>query len=339
MNYPPGFGYDKVAVAHHLDDNIETVIYNMVRGTSIAGLRGILPLSRGNLIRPLLEFERTELMAYAQKNQIQWREDSSNESVVYKRNYIRHEITPKLSELNPDFRKVMHDSMEKNREVEKVFMDNMEKLRTEALRREGAEFYISKKIIEEKNIGPYVLFHLIGLFGFNYQQCKDVLGAIDLQAGKRFESPSHQLLIDRDRLIIYENRDEKLADGNLVELSIGKNNLSGILVNVEMIVGDGEVKIDPSPNVACLDADKLTFPLKWRRWQQGDWFVPLGMQGKKKLSDFMIDKKIPLNLKTGIMVVLSGQDIVWVAGQRIDERFKITSHSERVLRISWCRNN
>ena len=332
------FGYNKVAVAHHLDDSIETVIYNLVRGTSIAGLRGILPKSRENVIRPLLEFEREELLAYARKNQIQWREDSSNAVTKYKRNYIRHELIPKFPELNPDFRTVMRDSLEKNREVEQVFLNSVGGLEKEILKKKEGEFFISKKSIREKGIGPYVLFHLIQAFGFNYHQCKDILEVMDLHAGKIFVSPSHRLLVDRSQLVIYENRKEYVVnEGGVQELSIGRNEINGAVVLIELLAMD-EIEVKPDPNRAYLDADQIVLSLKVRKWQQGDWFVPLGMKGKKKLSDFMIDKKIPLNLKDDIRVVLSGEDIVWVVGERIDDRFKVTGQTKRILRMTWDNN-
>uniref|UniRef100_UPI0040470938 tRNA lysidine(34) synthetase TilS n=1 Tax=Roseivirga sp. TaxID=1964215 RepID=UPI0040470938 len=319
---------NKLVVAHHLNDNFETVLLNLVRGTSISGLRGMKPKT-GHLIRPLLDFGRDEIEHYAISEGITWREDSSNASEDYKRNFIRHQIVPRLSGLNPGLLETFKKTAEKNLEVERVFLERMLTL-SALLKTNGETVEIGKEDLKQNNVGAFQLSEIVKPYGFNFQQSKEVLEAIEGIPGKLFLSSTHKLVIDRSALLI-----TPVGHKPFVPLYITREQNS-------FVISGNEYKIQRSHDVrtlernaatAELDSAKLLFPLVVRGFQEGDYFFPLGMKGKKKLSDFMIDEKIPLNLKKDVRVMLSGQEIVWIIGHRIDDRFKVTKETQELIRI------
>lgn len=317
-------GYQKVATAHHLDDSLETVLLNLVRGTSIAGLRGILPIN-DKVIRPLLDFTKHELTDWALEQGVKWREDASNQETDYQRNLIRHEVVPKLEMLNPDLLGTFRNTLSRNREVEQVFLSKVAKVRNEALTESEGVVYIRKDALT----GSYLLERLIRPFGFNYTQAGQILEAVDGISGKEFISDSHHLVLDRESLVITPLSLEQEAfeiDENDREVYV-----NGVHYSVKLVPAAGLVATWKTEQNALLDMNKLVFPLKVRSWQEGDAFYPLGMTGKKKLSDFMIDRKIPVNLKNRVSVVVSGSEIVWVAGMRIDNRYKISPDTSTVF--------
>jgi tRNA(Ile)-lysidine synthase len=319
---------DKLVVAHHLNDNFETVLLNLVRGTSISGLRGMKPKT-GNIIRPLLECERSDIEGYAKADGIEWREDGSNASDDYKRNFLRHQVVPKLSELNPSLIETFKNTIEKNTEVEAVFLDSIEKLKS-IMKMQGDIHKISKDDLKQYQVGPFQLFEILKGFGFNYEQSKEILEGVDGISGKQFLTSTHELIIDRASFIISTlNRDT--FEPLLISQEQTRFTLSGNEYSIQKL--NESEPLERNAAIAELDNSKLNFPLTIRAYQEGDYFYPLGMKGKKKLSDFMIDEKIPLNLKKDIRVMLSNHDIVWVVGRRIDDRFKVTEKTKQVLRI------
>ena len=320
---------DQLAVAHHAQDNLETVLLNLARGTSISGLRGMLPKS-GDIIRPLLGFERDEIENFAKQEGIEWREDSSNASDNYKRNYLRHQIIPAFTELNAGFYTTFQNTLEKNLEVEKVFQEKITALKPYI--EEVVDGYrFSKDQIILSGIGAFQLSELLKPFGLNYEQSKELLVAMEGISGKTFNTSSHQLLVDREYVFITAHQTNEF-ESFLIEEGQGQFSLSQQTYEIKRLNGDSEV--DRNPSNAFLDFNKLTFPLAVRAWKEGDYFFPLGMKGKKKLSDFMIDQKIPLNLKDQIRVLTSEESIVWVIGHRIDDRFKTNEQTKEVLSIS-----
>ena len=319
------FGYHKLATAHHLNDNVETVVGNLVRGTSISGLRGMLP-GKSRLIRPLLKIPRDQIESFAESQQIRWREDSSNKTDDYKRNFIRHHILPEFEKINPNYLEVIETSREKNEEVERVFEDYLEKIRKEVYMDETS---LSIDKLKSNGVGPYVLSKLLKVHGFNYDQSKSILSSLNGGIGNVFLSQEFVLTVDRDYLYIDEREDSSNKRA-LIEQGSTKLETS----NRFSFHRTKDLKINRDENQAFLDYDKLKFPLEVRTWEQGDYFVPLGMKGKKKLSDFMIDTKIPLNLKQRQEVVISNGEIVWVVGKRIDDRFKVTNETKDVFLIT-----
>ncbi len=320
---------DQLAVAHHAQDNLETVLLNLARGTSISGLRGMLPKSV-NIIRPLLGFEREEIENFAKQEGIEWREDSSNASDNYKRNYLRHQIIPAFTELNAGFYATFQNTLEKNLEVERVFQEKINALKPYI--EEVVDGYrFSKDQIIHSGIGAFQLSELLKPFGLNYEQSKELLVAMEGISGKTFNTSSHQLLVDREYVFITAHQANDF-ESFLIGEGERRFVLSEQTYEIKRLNGDSEV--DRNPSNAFLDFNKLTFPLEVRAWKEGDYFFPLGMKGKKKLSDFMIDQKIPLNLKDQIRVLTSEESIVWVIGHRIDDRFKTNEQTKEVLSIS-----
>ena len=317
--------YQKVATAHHLNDSLETVLLNLAKGTSISGMRGILPV-RGRIIRPMLDFSRAELEQMMKAAGLAWREDSSNKDTYYQRNLIRARVVAPLMSINPDLLGTFRDTIARNREVEQVFQAAMERLRATAVREEEEHVLISKAQLT----GAYVLEQLLKPYAFGYGQAKEVWKAIHGHSGALFSSGTHDLVIDRHHLVITpataHEQTEVLINKCDTEVTI-----SGKAYDL-MIIDSGEMPEDwKNSNHAFLDLDKLRFPLRLRAWQEGDYFYPLGMKGKKKLSDFMIDRKIPVNLKPGLRVLESAGEIAWVVSLRVDDRFKITADTRRIF--------
>ena len=326
-------GYDYIALAHHQNDQLETMLLNLTRGTGIAGLHGISP-KRGRFIRPLLFADKEKLFGYVTEKQIIWREDSSNASTKYQRNKIRQEVVPVLEELNPNLSQTISQTAEKVGAVERFFYREAEKLKQESLQQEGQNWRIQLQPLLASSEPTLFLSEVLNQWGFSYPQAREIL-AVYQQAstvsGKIFDSPTHRLNLDREQLIISPKDLQEYQS-----LEIGEEEETVTYINWKLhfrtLTAEG-YKIKTDPKLASLDKNKLQYPLKLRKWKAGDWFCPLGMKQKKKLSDFMIDQKIPLNLKEHVLVLTSGETIVWVVGQRIDNRFKLTDKTTEVLEV------
>jgi tRNA(Ile)-lysidine synthase len=322
--------FSKIATAHHLNDSLETAIFNLSRGTGILGLQGILPLKEG-YIRPLLFASREMIHEYAKSNKLDWREDRTNSSVKYSRNLIRHHVIPELKKINPNLEFTFSQSMEKISAASRIYKNFIAKQKATLLHTENGVITIDKNDLSHTIEPEIVLFEALEEYDFNFAQVKDILAVFEGQPGKIFYSSTHQLFIDREKLIIekkdlpkYQKR-QIFEDTGSVELEKGKMTFKRF--------SSKQIAISTDKNVAMLDLDKLQFPLLIRTWKHGDVFYPLGMKGKKKVSDFMIDEKIPVNLKKQTLTLFSGNDLVWVVGHRIDERYKITEQTNNILRI------
>jgi tRNA(Ile)-lysidine synthase len=323
--------YDKIAVAHHQNDVLETMLLNLVRGTGIAGLHGISPV-KGKIIRPLLFADREQIMEYVAKNNLGWREDSSNESNKYSRNLLRNEVVPLLKKINPDIENSIRQTSEKVSAAEKIFADHIEKLRDAVFTLKAQVHYLSLEKFSGKDRNVPVLFELLKDYGFNYPVTKEIFASLDSSSGKSFESPSYSLVKDRDQLVIAL---KDLLEFMSLTIEEGVSEITAKHFKLSFKISSGEnFKISSSRDVACLDLDKLKYPLQLRKWKEGDWFCPLGMNKKKKLSDFLIDQKVPLNLKDRVYVLTSNGSIVWIVNYRVDERFKVTEKTQKVLSVS-----
>lgn len=326
-------GYDFIALAHHRNDQLETMLLNLTRGTGIAGLHGILP-KRGRFVRPLLFADKEKLFGYVTEKQIIWREDSSNASTKYQRNKIRHEVVPVLEELNPNLSSTISQTAEKIGAVERFFYSQADKLKQESLQQEGENWRIQLQPLLASSEPALFLSELLTGWGFGYPQAREIM-AVYQQAstvsGKIFESSTHRLNLDREQLIISP---KDLQEYQSLEIGEEEEEIRYISweFHFRTLTAEG-YKIKPDSNLASIDKNKLQYPLKLRKWKAGDWFCPLGMKQKKKLSDFMIDQKIPLNLKEQVLVLTSGETIVWVVGHRIDNRFKLTDKTTEVLEV------
>ena len=323
------YGYDHVATAHHFGDLIESILLNLVRGTGMDGLRGIAG-QKQNIIRPMLFANRDMILSYAQANGIQWREDASNETDDYPRNFLRHQVIPRLEELNPAFQdnfRSTHERLLAAREYALAFLAG---IRSSAIQvRSDGSVTIDIEKIAELPSPAVLLWELIKDTGFKYDQCKQITA--QHQPGKIFFSDTHQLVVDRSTYILEKRRRREFAKITIErEQPVAGDKAYGLLLRE---YASTEFVLRKDTRICQIDAGKLKYPLVWRRWQSGDYFVPLGMQAEKKVSDFLIDLKIPFNNKADVTVLESDGEIVWIVGYRINDRYKVTSQTQRVLVI------
>lgn len=323
------FNYDRIAVAQHKDDQVETVLLNLVRGTGLRGLRGMLPLN-GNVVRPLLCVTKSEVLEYANDNNLSYRNDSSNESDDYRRNFVRNNVLDLLQKMNPSVVDTISMEADYLRDAEKIVAKDVAKKFEEVSETVGAATRISIEKLKSLDAVSFYLFEFLHKYGFNSDVVKAIVKSLDGPSGKQFASPTHQVLKDRDHLILsrpYTNGDIVHQIDDLV-----REIEAPIHLTFEEIPADN-FEIPTSKSVACFDSDSITYPLTLRRWKQGDFFYPLGMKGKKLLSDFFIDNKISRLEKENIWLLVSADEIVWVVGHRIDNRFRVLSDSQQVTRV------
>lgn len=313
-----------VATAHHLNDSLETVLINLARGSGIEGMAGIAPKS-GSRIRPLLFATRSDIENYAAENEISWREDSSNLTDDYQRNFIRHNILPQLQKLNPSLEGTFRETSSKIQGELIIFKNILVEWIKLHVHQDGKITRINKHGLLPGEGNAY-LWHYIRQFGFSYSQSEDIVRALSGQSGKQFISTTHKLVIDRDFLIltpVYQIVEEVIIENIQATALLGS--LQMLIKPVE------ELTLSKDPQLAIVDFDKVTFPLVWRRWRAGDLFYPLGMTHRKKISDFLINIKISRGEKDYVTVLESAGEIVWVVGHRIDNRFRLTPESRKGL--------
>lgn len=325
-------GLAYIATAHHQRDQAETMILNLTHGTGLAGLHGI-QVKNGHVIRPLLGLGRDDLHEYLVERGLRWREDDSNDSPVYQRNLLRHEVLPVLREINPNLDETMAATAERVGGAEEIVRRYVADTATQARRDEDEVTYLNIATLQKTAATALVLHEILRPFGFAWPMVKDIVGAFGGESGRRFDSPTHRLVKDRENLVITPRRTSQFGT---FQLAAGQTDLlaDGLRLKAELHDDARHFIIPRSKSTAALDADKIKFPLTLRRWQEGDWFMPLGMKGKKLLSDFLIDQKVPLNLKDDVRVLTSADGkICWVVGWRVDERFKVEDATERVLTV------
>ncbi|MGD1842412.1 MAG: tRNA lysidine(34) synthetase TilS [Thermonemataceae bacterium] len=321
---------DFIATAHHLNDSIETVLFNLTKGTGLAGLHGILP-KQHQLVRPLLFADKNSIEHYAIAQQLSWREDASNQINKYARNLIRNEVVPQLKQINPSFERTFQETLEKIRGVEVIFSTTLENLK-QKLQYDQQVIRLAIQEIPSDGSRIVLLYELLRTFNFNFTQTKELLKQLDGQAGKQFVSETHLLVKDRNYLIITPKQTTTMQTYAIsLEEEVFKN--EHIYLSWQELSLTTNFQIPTAAHLACLDADKIVMPLEVRSWQEGDWFYPLGLKGRKKVSDFLTDLKIPRNLKQNVWVLTAKKQIVWVIGWRIDDRFKITGQTDKVLII------
>ncbi len=330
--------YRYYATAHHNDDQIETFLINLIRGTGIRGLHGILPKS-GKLIHPLLFTNRKEIENYSSENNIGFREDSSNKKTDYERNRIRHELLPVLNRISPGYRQTFKNNIERFRATEKIFNLHIKETWKSVAKEDGKETRISITSLHALEEVQLYLFEFLFPFGFNESDVQQIANALTGQPGKQFYSGSHQLLIDREWIMIKAfSKDDKIQE----EFFITKDQtIISNPINLEFknFKKDKGFRINSNEFICQLDANTLVFPLKIRKWKQGDFFYPLGMKGKKLLSDYFTDRKFSLFQKEEIWLLTSSEKIVWVIGHRSDDRYKIKGSTENVLEVSYKPGN
>ena len=312
---------DFVITAHHKDDNVETFFINLIRGTGINGLCGIKTKNK-NIIRPLLEISRQEIEHYLNQKNIKYRHDSSNSEVKYLRNKIRHQLMPLLKEMNPNIQQTITDEMFVLDGISKVFQKQINTIRERLLKEKGGIYQLNiSQLIELEHLEIF-LFEILKPFGlFEIDQ---IIKAINSQSGKQFFSETYQIIIDREEIIIslLENYQD---DIEILEIETEIQNPLSMKFTTSL-----DFSLDKNLNIAKLDFEKLSFPLKLRKWKNGDKFKPLGMRNFKKVSDFFIDEKYSLLDKQKQWILCSDDDIVWIVGNRIDDRYKIETHTKKV---------
>lgn len=317
-----------IAIAQHKNDHIETALLNLARGTGLAGLQGILP-KRGQIIRPLLFLDSKEITAAVAQFDIPYRDDSSNFSNKYSRNKIRLDIVPQFEKLHPSFVETMGENIARFQDAHNVLQTFVGELRQKLfIQKSPAAWEIDKETLRNRDLA--LLYYLFEPFGFSKAVLYDLQNALDKDSGRILESPSHQILVDRKKILL-QKTDHTVPQ--VIAVDSDSNEVCWQNMRFKMVVSE-DLAIISDPNIAKLDWDKLVFPLQVRSWQEGDYFHPLGMQGKKKLSDFFIQKKITLFEKKNIPIWLNGNgDILWITEQQIDDRYKITENTQKVLTL------
>jgi len=321
------YAYSVIALAHHQNDAIETILLNLTRGTGIAGLHGILP-KNGNLVRPMLFLKREDIDGLIQSHKLNYREDSSNSSAKYARNKIRLEVIPKLKELNPALEETFERNLEHFRELEILLGQKLDQLRNELLIEHDDEIHIP--IDEVKKLQPQklLLYELLQDFGFNESTVADMISSLDKHSGRIFESADFTLLLDRTDLVLSKKQQQPVVELqiNPLDHELHYNNY-----RLSILHDDSPLIIKDNPMAVSIDTDLLIYPLTMRSWQQSDYFYPLGMKTKKKLSDFFIGLKVPLHQKKQIPLLVNGNgDIIWTGGYRPDNRYKVSAKTKKV---------
>ncbi|MEM6735493.1 MAG: tRNA lysidine(34) synthetase TilS [Bacteroidota bacterium] len=324
--------YQKIATAHHLSDCLETTLLNLTRGTGVKGLAGI-PVENEQIIRPLLFATKKELLFFAQEKGLSWREDASNLRTDYNRNKVRLEVIPTLKEINPSLEGTFKNTHERLNLLADFLHQRAEKILEIHFNQVEKELDLSW-IREHTDL--LILYEILSYYGFNYVTAKEIFQARS-HSGKVFETPEWKVLMDRDSLFLrksntYEHNEVQIDGEGTYKVGFGRS-LEVQLQKLER--GNNSLKnlTIKDKNIALLDSAKLTFPLRVRRWKSGDQFQPLGMQGAKKVSDLLIDLKVPVAKKEEVLVLVSGNDIAWIIGYRISDRFKIQERSEVMVKV------
>ncbi len=326
-------GFDLIATAHNADDNVETILHNLARGTGIRGLLGI-PLKRGKIIRPLLFAFKDEILRYCEDRQLSYRIDHTNDDITITRNRIRHVIIPEMKKLNPAFKENVLRASRNLSQVYAVVKDYINACIDQITERSGDDIIINKQKLQECEHKDLVLYEYLASLGLAPGIIDQVGDIISSQPGKFIETGDWVVLNDRGQIIITRQKYTQQGDQILITeddraVKLGDKVLRLDVRDVSKVGWKGL-----GSNEAALDLDKLSFPLILRHWHEGDYFYPLGLGGRKKLSDFFVDQKIPLVDKKRVWILESGGAIAWVVGMRIDDRFKVTKETKRVLKLT-----
>jgi tRNA(Ile)-lysidine synthase len=325
-------GFDVIAVAHNANDVAETMLINLVRGTGLKGLTGI-KAKRGRVIRPLLFATRAQIEVFVSENGLIFRSDASNDDNKYTRNLIRNTIIPTLCQINPSFIEGMNSTASHLSHINQAVCEDMLIFHKRVYSQTTG--FIGYSIYELTKY-PYSQEYILTEFeqyGFSPSDCTNIYGSLFSQPGKEFFSETHRVTRDRKYLMVTpfaakeENRSVLVHEG----LSEIFNPLPLLFEQIQFETG---LNLNKTNLVANIDFETLTFPLTLRQWQAGDWFIPFGMKGKKKVSNFLIDAKVPRHEKDAIYVIESNGSIVWLVGYRIDNRFAVKASTTKILRIT-----
>jgi tRNA(Ile)-lysidine synthase len=323
--------FQYIATAHHKNDVAETLLINLAKGTGLSGLHGIKN-KVGAIIRPLLCFNRGEIDALIEENKLLFREDKSNEETKYVRNKVRHKIIPELEKINPSFIETIFNETQHFGELEQLLeiKINEDKKKCWKVLKDGTIEVEIENLLMLKPLKTY-LFYFLKPYGFNAEDVIDVMNSLGKQSGKKFSSSTHQLVKDRNKLIISTIRQKERTEFVIEKLEDFKK--LPISIEAKMVAKNQLKTIKKDKHLAYLNAEKVIFPLVLRKWKTGDKFKPFGMKGMKKLSDFFVDEKFSLVEKEKVWILTANNKIVWVVGHRIDDDFKITEHIKEIIQL------
>ena len=321
-------GYDYIALAHHQNDSIETLLLNLTRGTGISGMHGILP-KRGSLVRPLLFLSRPQIEAIIDENNLDYVEDSSNQTDTYARNAIRLNVIPVLKEINPNLEETFAQNFIRFAETEAVLQQVVAETRERICEKRGEDIYLSIEKIKALQPQKLLFFELLKPYHFTSAVVDELLHALTKQSGTSFYSSLYRATLNRTEIIISSISAETHSEDVLFMHPHDEFVLAG-KKKIRLSYSDS-THVDSNLNSAFVDADKLIFPLVVRFKQHGDKFMPLGMKHHKKLSDFFIDQKVPVPDKSKIPLLINGNgEIIWVVGFRQDNRYKVNVTTKKV---------
>jgi tRNA(Ile)-lysidine synthase len=322
--------FDLIAVAHNLNDNIETLLINLTRGTGLTGLTGIRPFS-GKIIRPLLFATRKSISEYSSHYNVEFREDRSNADTKYTRNKIRHLVIPVLKEINPAVEATLNDTAERLAGLNDIIAGYVKQVSDAITSKSDNYIYLNINKLEEYLPNRSLIFEIFREYGVGGAQVNELLNLLNGKTGNVLYTATHRLIRNRDEIIITgksarDDEPESFTDADSLLTS-------SLISSVETVPTDGSFVVPHDPSIACLDHDSVKFPVTIRKWRLGDFFIPLGMSHKKKLSDYFIDRKYSIPEKENKRVLESDGKIAWIIGDRIDDRFKITPGSKNALII------
>ena len=325
-------GFDFILTAHHADDNLETFLINLTRGTGLNGFTGI-PEINENIVRPLLPFSRAQLEVYAKSNGLKWRDDSSNTSDKYLRNKLRHHVIPHLKEVNPELLHNFKNTLQHLNDTADIVDESLNAVAKRAIETID-EHQVSFKISEFKKVNnpKAYLYEMFKDYGFT--EWNDVLSLLDAQSGKQVLSKTHRLIKDRTHLLLTDINDDCIQKKMQTSVLIAQSDLKIETPFGTLVMDDTDAVSKADRTTVFLDKTKLTFPLELRHWKVGDVFYPSGMKGKKKLSKYFKDEKLSLLEKEKVWLLTSDNDIVWVVGMRADERFIANKNTNQILKIT-----
>lgn len=322
---------DCVVIAHHHNDVVETFFINLMRGTGLRGLSGISP-KNGRVVRPLLSVSHHDLISYLEERQLDYCTDETNFDTTILRNEIRHKIIPDFEEKKQGFAEIMQRTVGRLRQSEAVVNAYVQDWKDKFIKEENDELLIPKGPLYDSVSPSEILFHLLQPKGFSIAVIDELASQSAMRVGARFETRKYRLTVDREYLIV----DFKSISGkNYIIEKVSATLNEPIPMLISLVERTADFKLIKDAKVALLDADILTFPLTLRHWQEGDAFCPIGMGGKqKKVSDYFIDQKFSIPQKEKAWLLCSGDDIVWVVGHRLDERYKLTEKTRSILKIT-----
>ena len=321
-------GYSFVSVAHNLNDNVETLLINLTRGTGIAGLTGMKPVNN-RVIRPLLFATRNDITIYCNQNKIKFREDRSNADIKYIRNKIRHQVIPLLREINPSIELTLNETTERLSGITEIVSDFISELRNRVTEQRDSSIAFNISLLKDHIYNRAVLFELFKPYGITNVRLNDLIKVIHGKTGGQINTGSHRIMKNRKEIIV-SGEDTGAETYFTINETDDFTRIPGIS-SVAVLETSGTFEIPSDPFTACVDLDKILFPLTIRRWKAGDYFYPLGMRHKKKLSDYFIDSKYSRLDKENKLILESAGKIIWIIGDRIDNRFRITSSTKNAL--------